>query len=239
MKTLTKTILGASVAALIAVGAAPQAAAATQTGWTGPTTPIDGQIYMHNSTVSDEGGLSASTRIWTMTGAEAPQGTMGVRARLFKSGVLCEAIDYQYNPWPATEMSYGTSKFCGDGWYNSHGFISVWNEQDQSYFQLPTFPTNSIWVTAANATETATVSAATATPDTSQGEEETVVESPEGFTPAYGDDGTIGLVQDRDLDSPLPENPADAAEQGSTGDRFIPLYDTNASQVIGTFTVSG
>lgn len=218
----------------LVLGVQAPASAASKTGWTGPTTPIDGRLYMHNSTITDSPALSVSTRIWSMTGSEAPQGTMGVRARLFKSGVLCEAIDYQYNPWPATEMSFGTSRNCGDGWYNSHGFVSVWNDTKQTYVNLPTFQTDPIWVASgARLTRTFAAQQKPASADRVK-----VEDAPAGFTPAFGDNGTQGFVRDTDLETTLPENPSHATDESAPGDRIIPLFASDGAEVVGTFTIT-
>lgn len=123
--------------------------AETQIGWTGGTPPLSGTIYLHNSSVTNDGGLHARSKLWTSFGNTVAPGTMGVRTRLFKSGVICEVVDYVYNmSWTSSVESQSTTD-CGSGSYNSHGFVKVF---DGSQFkEYVTFPSNPINYTAPSA----------------------------------------------------------------------------------------
>lgn len=82
------------------------------------------KFLLHQSTIINSPNLIAQSKIWTVTGADVAPGGLGSRARLFKSGALCQAVDYRYNTRPAAEVMVGTAAQCGTGWYNSHGFVA-------------------------------------------------------------------------------------------------------------------
>lgn len=61
---------------------------------------------------------------------------------------------------------------------------------------------------------------------------------------AYGDDGTSGYVRADDLNGPAPTREEvlehiDAQEKGAIPDVRIPLYESDGTTVIGTFTIEG
>ncbi|WP_017624897.1 hypothetical protein [Nocardiopsis chromatogenes] len=61
---------------------------------------------------------------------------------------------------------------------------------------------------------------------------------------AYGDDGTPGYVRADDLNGPAPTREEvlehiDAQEKGAIPDVRIPLYESDGTTVIGTFTIEG
>src|SRR5690606_36272718 len=68
--------------------------------------------------------------------------------RLFKCGALCEAIDYEFNWYSSPSWTARTSATCGSGWYNSHGFVAVWNTTTASYDEFVTFPSDPLQWTA-------------------------------------------------------------------------------------------
>lgn len=87
--------------------------AATRIGWVGTTPPgAGGQLYLKTSTI-DNDPLVASSRIYTTFGNQVASGYMGVQARLYKSGVLCEITDYRYNSAPANQVTNNTWGNCG------------------------------------------------------------------------------------------------------------------------------
>ncbi|GGK35278.1 hypothetical protein [Nocardia camponoti] len=221
--------LTAGAAALMIPG---QAGAATQIGWTGGTPPIGGVIYLHNSTITDDGGLRASSKIWTSTGSTVAPGIMGVRARLFKSGVICEVAGYQHNTaWISTHEAF-TSAVCGTGSYNSHGFVRVYN--GSGFNEYVTFPSNPIdysgaasarsqrieQESAADTSKTFTVGGQTFGPASQSPDEP----DPD-FVAAYSDEGEFGYVRSGDL-----------ANKSDSGTRLSVYDDTGASE-IGSLTV--
>ncbi|GAV95936.1 hypothetical protein CS176_0166 [Corynebacterium glutamicum] len=233
-----KAVKTAVVAGIVAVSvlAAPVAGAASKTGWTGPTTPINGTIYMHNSAITDEGGLSASSRIYPMLGSTMDAGSVGIRPRLFSSGILCQAIDFQYNDWPETNFSVSTNDSCGDGWYNSHGFVAVWNNSTQDFSQFPTFPTDPIWYEDSNAQSRSLNFDLNSRPAVVNGEINAPIESPEGYTAAFGDSGQVGFVEDSELNR-LPQ--IENGEIKIRGERVIPVFAEDLVTEIDSFTIQG
>ena len=140
-----KTAIAAGALVSAALLAAPGVAGAdTLTGWIGPTLPVNGNALLHQSTIINSPNLIAQSKVWTVTGADVAPGGLGVRARLFKSGALCQAVDYRYNVKIAAEMQVGTTAECGTGWYNSHGFVAAWNGTS-SYKEFVTFPTDPLY----------------------------------------------------------------------------------------------
>ena len=143
MKNRFKVSLAAltcsAAAALSLAGGLGTADAATVSGWTGPAGTTG---YLHNSTIINSPDLTAESKIWQVVGASAGPGTIGARARLFKSGALCQAVDYEYNFYSATEWAVRTTNTCGSGSYNSHGFVAVWNASTSTYGEYLTFPSN-------------------------------------------------------------------------------------------------
>lgn len=231
---MVSAAVAASVIALSLV-TTPVAGAATKTGWTGPTTPIGGTIYMHNSTITDEGGLSASSRIYPMLGSTMPAGSVGIQPRLFSSGVLCQAIDFQYNDWPETSFSAGTNASCGDGWYNSHGFIAAWDNSTGDFTQFPTFPTDPIWY--AEPTIQSRTYDTHPEPDTVEVDRDSAepIDSPEGYTAAFGDSGQVGFVEDAELNR-LPKV-EDGYIKFQGEQRVIPVFAEDLVTEIDSFTI--
>ncbi len=221
--------LAASAAAFMIPG---NAGAATQIGWTGGTPPVGGVIYLHNSTITDDGGLRASSKIWTSTGSTVAPGIMGVRARLFKSGVICEVAGYQHNTAWTSSQEVFTSAVCGSGSYNSHGFVRVYN--GSGFNEYVTFPSNPIdYVDAASARSqrieqesaadtgnTFTVGGQTFGPASQSPEQP----DPD-FVAAYSDEGVFGYVRSSDL-----VNKSDSGAQ-------LPVYDDTGASEIGSLTV--
>lgn len=97
MKSLATKSALVSLAVGMSLAAFPGLALAeTQIGWAGPTPPHGGVIYLHNSSITNDGGLHAKTRMSTSFGDTTDPFFMGVRTRLFKSGVMCEVVDSQH-----------------------------------------------------------------------------------------------------------------------------------------------
>lgn len=146
MKLARKRILSITAAAIAIAGlgqlSVPAASAETSTGWIGGTPPVNGTVYLHSSTINNVPRPLASSIVYTSFGTQAPAGTMGAMARLFREGALCSATDYLYNAAPNSSQNVATSRDCGAGWYNSHGFVAVWN--GTSYSQYVTFPSSAL-----------------------------------------------------------------------------------------------
>lgn len=226
-------VLGA--AACTAAFAAP-ADAQTLTGWTAPTPPgANGVIYMHNSSITNSPTTFATTNIYTMTGVQVPRGYMGARARLFKSGILCEATAYAFNTGSATQLSASTTAYCGPGWYNSHGVVQYWGTNN-AYSETFTFPSDPLESTqpAVNARGETFGSGETATAD---------ADLPD-LVAAFGSNGEQGYVKATDLavTPPSPNelpNDAGGAPAATIGaGTEIPLYESDGTTIIGSFTIT-
>ncbi|MFJ2667719.1 hypothetical protein ACIO14_25590 [Nocardia fluminea] len=138
-KSLTTAAAAGAVIALL--GAAP-AHAEVRTGWIGGSPPIDGTVYLHTSTIDNGGVPIGSSRIYTSFGNVVNPGTMGAKARLFREGALCSATDYRFNAFLTNSQNTATTRDCGAGWYNSHGFVAVLgsNGAINEYVTFPTDP---------------------------------------------------------------------------------------------------
>lgn len=240
---LTAAAAACAVATVASVAAGP-AEAAVVSGWTGPAGSTG---YLHNSTIINAPALTAESKIWQVVGSSAAAGTIGARARLFKSGALCEAVDYEYNPYSATEWAVRTTNTCGTGSYNSHGFVAVWNASTNTYGEYLTFPSNPLnWTAPAarNAQATAQITDAQrqsgvnsrgqryGSADTGDNKESQL-----DLVLAIGTNNKVGYVRATQLDEQkTPSNPAEAARQNSPA-RSIPLLDKDGTTQIGTFTV--
>ena len=197
-------LAAATCAAALLLGSGT-ANAQTVTGWVGATPPQDsGVVYLHNSSVSNDSGIVARTKLYTATGATAQPNFLGVRARLFKSGALCDVAGYQFNPTAVPSLEVSTTADCGPGSYNSHGFVKI-NTQNSGTKEYVTFPSNPINYTGAPTARSAR-SADQAQPPTT-----TVTKGGKTFGPyksessapdyiaAYTDSGQLGFVAKSDL----------------------------------------
>lgn len=256
-RTAGKTVAAAALGCALTLAAPSVASAEVLSGWTGATPPnSQGVAFLHNSTVINSPSLVAQSKIWTVLGQDVAPGDIGVRAQLFKSGALCEAVDYRYNIDPTPELTIGTSgHHCGSGFYNSHGFVAVWNGTS-SYNQYITFPSNPLQFT-----DPTQDSARSATPQAldidsgvngsgqSYGPGDTATTDDElpDLVAAIGTDGTLGYISRDALHSPAP-NPAatdalprvevDGVGVRTTGGRTVPLYAADGDTVVGQFHIS-
>jgi|GEM_PF-803787 len=235
LRRLAATIGIAASSALILAAPGP-ANAASQVGWTGPA----GLSYLSNSTIINSPNLVAESKIWQTFGAETGPGNIGVRPRLFKSGVLCEARDFVYNSNPATQLVVGTSATCGSGSYNSHGFVNVWNATNFTFDQYVTFPSNPLnWTdpTARSSVTPPIQSAGTNARGESFGTAEGVNDETEipDLVQAYATNGSIGFIRSDDLQGPEAQTPSEALAQGQSP-RTVNVYDSEGSNVVGQFT---
>ncbi|MGK9274422.1 hypothetical protein KXR83_25830 [Williamsia muralis] len=238
IKRVVTAMAGLGLSVGIAIATPGTAQAASQVGWTGPA----GTSHLTNSTIINSPNLVAESKIWQTFGAEDAPGTIGVRPRLFKSGVLCEAIDYVYNTNAATQLVVGTTATCGSGSYNSHGFVAVWNPTNFTFDQSVTFPSNPLNWTApaarnANTPETAAVTSGTNANGDSYGsaaKAESDADIPD-LVQAYATNGKVGYIKSADLNGPTATSPAEAVTLTS-GPRTVNVYDKEGSQVIGQFT---
>lgn len=236
----------AAVGAVVALAlGAGNASAAIATGWTGVAGPNGSNVaFLTNSSVINAPALTAQSKIWTAFAQTVPDGEMGVKPRLFKSGALCEAVDYQYNPYPAAEYTLSTTATCGSGSYNSHGFVSVWNGTN-SYIEAVTFPSNPLnWTapSARTAKSQSVVTDADRTPGTNSTGQKYGSASTENtenldLILAIGNDGQIGYAKASDLNSPGASNP-EVAPKSTPAERTIPLYKSDGTTQTGQFTVN-
>ena len=200
--------------------------------------------------------LTAESKIYSVFGQSVAPGDIGVRARLFKSGVLCEAIDYRYNAFGASELTIGTSATCGTGSYNSHGFTAVW-DGTSSYRQALTFPSNPLNWTAPGARSAAIPESATETSPVDTGTNAAGQSYGPGDTPTdadlpdliavFGDDGIQGYINKTDLDgsaaSPaeatkLTTETIDGVEVHTSGPRTVPVFANDGVTQVSDFTIS-
>ena len=242
-KSATRAILaaacaGAPTASLLAGTGA--ASAASVTGWVGPA----GTGYLDTSTIINAPDLTAQSKIYSTVGTSAAAGALGVRPRLFKSGALCEAVDYQYNFYSTPELTAGTTATCGTGSYNSHGFVAVWNASKGTYDQYVTFPSNPLnWAAPAarSAKATSTITASDLKSGVNAAGKSYGSAATDGAQPdlilAIGTNGKVGYVRSVDLNNPVANNPQ-AALQAKPAPRSIPLTDTSGTTTVGTFEVN-
>lgn len=244
--------LAASVMAGAAVLAMPSVASAdVVSGWIGLAGPNGGGVYfLQNSTIINSPALAAESKIWTITGIAVADGDMGVRARLFKSGALCEAIDYQYNLYTAPELTAGTTRQCGTGSYNSHGFVAVWNGKNayRTYVTFPSNPLNYTVPAARSATPDTSGEVESGTNETGQtyGSGDTDGDLPE-LVAVIANNGEIGYIPAAELEGPalsheevkqLPIENINGQEVRTTPDRTVPVFATDGVTEIGDFTIS-
>lgn len=228
------TAFGAAIG--IALTSAP-ANAATVNSWIGPWT-ADGINYLHYSTISNT-PLWASSRIYTVNGNEVPPGYLGVRARLFKSGALCEATVYRYNTTQTPSFNTATTQACGNGSYNSHGFVAAWVGADGGYSEVFTFPTNPLNYTAPAARSVPSevkVESGVNSRGQTYGRGDTRAESPD-LVAAIATNGRVGYIKSEALNEKKPSSPAEAVRQSQSGNApTVPVYDKDGTSVIGQFT---
>lgn len=245
-KSTLATCFVATIASLsLSMAGVGGASAATVTGWTGAAGPNgDNLAFLTNSTIINSPTLTANSKIWTAFAQTVPDGEMGVKPRLFKSGALCEAVDYQYNPYPAAEWLVGTSATCGSGSYNSHGFVSVWNGTN-AYREAVTFPSNPLnWTapTARTAKAQSTVTDSDRVGGVNAKGEKFGSAATEGSEDldlilAIADNGNVGYVKASDLNGPSATDPTSALK-AKPSKRVVPTYAKDGLTVTGEFTVN-
>ena len=232
----TLGVAGAMLASGLA-GVAGTANAASKTGWVGPAGTTG---YLHTSTIINAPDLTAESKIYHSFGATAAADTIGVRPRLFKSGALCEAIDYEFNWYSSPSWTARTSATCGSGWYNSHGFVAVWNASTASFNEYVTFPSDPLqWTAPPAARSASTRDVAVSDADRQKGQNS----KGQTFGPAnggqendpaliltIGENGKVGYVKSSELN----RKPSRGA---SKAPRSIAVWDKEANRKIDTFTV--
>lgn len=242
MKRLARKALTGLVAAggAMLLAASP-ASAQTLDSWVGPLA-ADGINYLHLSTINNA-PLVASSRIYTVDGNEVSPGTVGVRARLFKSGVLCQAKVYEYNTTPTSSFTGATANTCGSGSYNSHGFVAAYNSANGGYRETFTFPTNPLNWTAPGAAAPQARSATVVENGTNEqgqslGTADTTAELPD-LVAAIATNGETGYISSDALNEELPANPDQVAETGRVqAPPTVPVFDKDGVTVIGEFQFS-
>ncbi|PBI83777.1 hypothetical protein BKP42_67640 [Rhodococcus erythropolis] len=237
----------ATVAALGLIGAGT-AQADSLTGWVGPAgSNGSGVLFLNTSTIINAPDLKAESKIYSAFGQTVPSAEIGVRARLFSSGALCEATTYRYNTGPAAQFTHKTTNTCGAGWYNSHGYTAIW-DGTSAYKEALTLPTNPLWwePAAARSASPAPELTPESIPTGTNSAGETYGSGASAATDAdlpdlvaaIGDDGTtVGFVRSADLAETPAVNPAEASKQSST-ERTIPLFDEDGQTQVGTFTLT-
>jgi hypothetical protein len=261
MSLLKKSVQNSAVAvAVVAVAfaGAGTASADQLTGWVAPAGSSSGYTFLSTSTIINAPQITAESKIYTVDGRTVPPAYMGVRARLFKSGALCEVVDYKYNAKAAPSLTVGTpGPGCGSGSYNSHGFVSVFNAET-GYKTAVTFPSSPLDYAAPAARSTQSTQAAPESLDQSSGvndsgqtfgagaDADTDAELPD-LVLAIGDDGTVGYVASSNLTaSPatpeevlqLPIDSSGAEPVHSEPSRTVPLFDKDGVTSIGQFTIN-
>ncbi|MGC5164703.1 hypothetical protein ACLQ3J_18475 [Rhodococcus sp. DT1] len=249
MKTFKRRMsMVAAAAAAFGMLGAGTAHADTLTGWVGPAgSNSAGVIFLNTSTIINSPNLRAESKIYSSFGQTVPSGEIGVRARLFSSGALCEATTYRYNTGPVAQFTYGTTNTCGAGWYNSHGFTAVW-DGTSTYKEALTFPTDPLWWEPAAARSSTTepeVTPASIPSGTNadgltygSGASATTEADFPDLVAAIGDDGTtLGFVRKSDLVEAPAANPEEASAGANAG-RTVPLFDEDGQTQVGSFTLS-
>lgn len=228
----TLTTAAAAAAIVTLLGTAP-ANAEVRTGWIGGTPPIDGTVYLHTSTIDNGGVPTASSRIYTSFGNVVNPGTMGAKARLFREGALCSATDYRFNAFITNSQNTATTRDCGAGWYNSHGFVAVMgaNGTINEYVTFPTDPLQYPAGTAAPAAGPADKSGVNSRGQT-YGEAVNIHNDNDlpDLVAAIGTDMQQGYIRASDLRS------APAAGAAAPASRVVPLLSREGEQ-IGTFEI--
>ncbi len=230
MRAFAKGLLGVVAAAAVLPLSLGSASAATSTGWIGATPPnASGQTFLTTSTINNA-PLSASTRMYTPFGNSVPSGQMGVRARLFKSGALCQITAYNFNTAPASQLVNSTSGDCGDGFYNSHGFVRYWNGSD--YAEFLTFPTDPLVYPATPARSFTDNGESRGSAENIKREEDLP-----DLIEAIGVNDKTGFIKKSDLLADVPENPEQAAAAADPAPRTITLYAADGVTAVDTFRI--
>lgn len=196
------------------------------------------QLYLTTSTINNA-PLQASSRIYTAFGNSVPGGYMGVQARLFKSGVLCQITGWVYNPLSTNTLTTNTNGNCGSGSYNSHGFVQYWTGAE--YGQFLTFPTDPLDFSAPALRSAGTVPQTEITTNSkgqSLGSAEnarTEDEQPD-LIAAYGTQGETGYLKKTDLITKA-VSPAEAVAHSDSAPRTVPLYAADGTTTVGSFTI--
>ena len=207
---------------------------------------------LHNSSITNDPAIVADSTIYTAFGGTVPPGQMGVRARLFKSGVLCIANNYTSNSGFANSLHAPTSGYCGPGSYNSHGYVRAWNGTGFSeYF---TFPSNPVWSldSAARSVSPDQVEPESGTNAQGQTYGSGLTAASDAELPdlvaAYGTGGEEGYVKSSAISASAStveevtaQSKAPAAEGTEvfvSGPDPTPLYAQDGTTVVGTFDLN-
>lgn len=222
--------------------------AETLSGWVGPTPPVNGNLYLHQSSISNT-PLTADTRMYTAFGYAVPAYTIGVRTRLFKSGALCVINPVKFNSSLVASVTDPTTGDCGPGWYNSHGFALA--DTGSNYSEFVTFPTDPLQWGQTTAAPPAPVQVRTDDQGRTFGSAENVESDADlpDFILSYGTDGTLGYIAASDLPStPKTREEVLAAPREARGGgtevlkssiKTVPLYDESGTNKVGEFRIGG
>ena len=166
-----------------------------------------------------------------------------MRARLFKSGVLCQAKVYEYNTTPTSSFTGATTNTCGSGSYNSHGFVAAFNSANGGYRETFTFPSNPLNWTAPGAAAPQARSATVVESGTNErgqslGTADTTAELPD-LVAAIATNGQTGYISSDALNEELPANPEQVAQTGRVqAPPTVPVFAKDGVTVIGEFQFS-
>lgn len=242
---MIKTRKSLTAAALLAVGlslatTAGPAQAETVSGWTGTTAPNSaGLVFLHNSTIINSPAIRAESAIWTAFGQSVPPGYLGVRARLFKSGVLCQAIDYRYNLSVVTKWTFGTTSDCGTGSYNSHGFVN-YNDPTNGRQEVITFPSNPLNYTSPAlargiASDAPVQSGINAAGQSFGSADVETADAVPDLVQVFTTEGQVGYITKADFEGPgAAASPEDAVERGAEA-RTVTAYGSDGVTEVGEF----
>lgn len=157
------------------------------------------------------------------------------RARLFKSGALCSITDYKFNISPASRQTARTTgPACGEGFYNSHGFVRYWNSAGTDYAEFLTFPTDPLEYPAPSPSAITTNEAGQTIGSGEGAQSENDLPD---LVSAIGENGTNGYVKKADLLAGVPSSPEQASAKRTAGSRSVPLYAANGVTQLDTFTI--
>ncbi|MFW0787923.1 hypothetical protein AAFP35_25790 [Gordonia sp. CPCC 206044] len=237
IRRLTASGLAAAAIVSGSVLGAGTSSATTLNSWIGPLR-AENIDYLHYSTITNAPNLEASTRIYTVDGNPVQPFTIGARARLFKSGALCQATNYVFNEDPSTQVVAATSGHCGTGSYNSHGFVEAWN--GTGYTEIFTFPTNPLNYTAPAARSVEPATSAKQSGKNSQGKSFGTAEGVRDdaqlpdLISTYATNGKLGYVY---ANAPTKKPATRAAARVAQQQWTVPVYEQDGTTQIGVFTV--
>lgn len=236
VKSFVRSLLVAGAAVtVVSTAVAPSASAASLNGWIGPTPVVNGNSYLHYSTISNT-PLFASTRIYTSFGYAVPAYTLGVRSRLFKSGALCVINSVKYNTTSTGSLTDPTSGDCGPGWYNSHGFVLV--DDGTNYQEFVTFPTDPLQWGEAAAAPAADQRIERNSRGQTYGSAASITDDADlpDLILSVGTNGRTGYIRSADIPA-TPKTKAEATALRGASAKTVPVYESDGTTVVDQFRI--